>query len=188
MKLVIHELRSAIRHIREDELEPCFKVLARVKHIQTQLADQWSVLATLTPTEYAQFRHVLGPASGFQSPQYRLIEILLGARNEAMLGPHKDTPDALSELREAFEAPGIYDEFLRFLSRKGMAIPRDVAERDWTKEREPDPRVVKVLTEIYERPREHWDSYEMCEKLIDVEQQFQVWRFRHMQTVGRIIG
>lgn len=188
MKLIIHELRAAIAHIRADELEPCFKILARVKHVQSQLSSQWSVLATLTPSEYMQFRGVLGPASGFQSAQYRAIEFLLGAKDAAMLAVHRHDPAAHADLESLLRAPSIYDEFLRHLSRRGMAIPADVAERDFREVRASDPRVVAVLRAIYEEPRSHWDAYEMAEKLVDIEESMQVWRFRHLKTVERIIG
>ena len=188
MKLVIHELQEAIRRIRQSELEPVFKILSRVKHIQTQLTNAWSVLATLTPSEYAEFRGVLGNASGFQSAQYRMIEFLMGNKSRGMLKVFEHEPRTHAGLREALESPSLYDEFLRHLKRKGMAIPDDVAERDWSQKREADERVVAVLERIYHDPREHWDAYEMCEKLVDVEESFQFWRFRHLKTVLRTIG
>lgn len=188
MKLIIHELRAAITNIQQDRLAPCFKILARVKHIQSQLFNQWAVLATLTPTEYMQFRHVLGKASGFQSVQYRAIEFLLGAKNESMLSAHKSNPEVHAELSAMLHAPSVYDEFLRLLSRRGLPIPPDVVDRDWTKCRESDERVVMVFKTIYEHPDEHWEAYEMAEKLVDVEESLQLWRFRHLKTVVRIIG
>ena len=188
MKLAIHELQEVINRIRADDLEPSFKALARVKNIFWQLVDQWSVLATLTPTEYAQFRGVLGHASGFQSPQYRAIEFLLGNKNPAMLKVFAHEEQWHAWLTGLLHAPGIYDEFLRHLKRRGMAIPDDVADRDWTLKREMNEGVIEVIREIYESPKGHWDAYEMCEKLVDVDEQFQLWRFRHMKTVERIIG
>ncbi len=188
LKLVIHELSAAMTHIRHDELEPCFKILARVKHIQHQLLSQWDVLATLTPTEYVQFRHVLGTGSGFQSVQYRLVEFMLGNKDRNLLRVHAHDEGATRELTEALEAPSIYDEFLRYLSRRGLAIPKAVLDRDVSEAHEADPGVVEVFKTIYSDPKEHWDAYEMCEKLVDVEEQFSVWRFRHMKVVARIIG
>ncbi|TVQ32482.1 MAG: tryptophan 2,3-dioxygenase [Phycisphaeraceae bacterium] len=189
MKLVIHELRAAISLVKRDDLEPVFKILARVKHIQAQLFDQWGVLATLTPTEYAQFRGVLASASGFQSHQYRAIEFLLGNKDASTLHVHKHVPERHAYLTELLNAPSVYDEFLRHLSRRGLPIPAEVVERDWSHPREGShPGVVEVIRDIYENPKAHWDAYEMCEKLVDVEEQFQLWRFRHMKTVERIIG
>ncbi len=188
MKLIIHELRAAIESVRRDSLEPCFKILARVKQVQRQLFEQWAVLETLTPTEYAQFRAVLGPASGFQSHQYRMIEFLLGNKSRDMLKIFDYDPTAKKTLQDALEKPSLYDEFLRYLSRRGMAVPPAAVERDWSKNYEANPALIPVFKAIYERPEGHWDAYEMCEKLVDVDQQFALWRFRHVKTVERIIG
>jgi tryptophan 2,3-dioxygenase len=187
-KLVIHELREAMRLIAADELEGCFKILARVKNIQAQLVSQWSVLATLTPSEYMEFRHVLGPASGFQSAQYRMVEFLLGNKDRAMLAVHAHEPVTHAALVAALEAPSLYDEFLRYLGRRGFAVPREVLERDVTVPHEGHPGVVAVFKTIYENPEKHWDAYEMAEKLVDVDEQFGLWRFRHVKVVERIIG
>jgi len=188
MKLIIHEIRSAIDWIGKDKPEPSFKILSRVKHIQAQLFNQWAVLATLTPNEYAQFRSVLGSASGFQSHQYRAIEFLLGAKNAKAMERHTDQPKIYAFLEELLNAPSLYDEFLRSLSRNGLPIPADVRERDWARPRDSDPRVVDALLEVYTNPQAHWNAYEMAEKLVDVEESFQLWRHRHLLTVRRIIG
>ncbi len=188
MKLIIHELREAVRRIRADELGHTFKILSRVKHIQTQLTNAWSVLATLTPNEYAEFRGVLANASGFQSPQYRTIEFLMGNKNAGLLAVFAHDPETHAALKEILEAPSLYEEFLRHLARRGMALPAEAIERDWSVKRDPDDRVVDVLQTIYDNPTEHWDAYEMCEKLVDLEESFQLWRFRHLKTVLRTIG
>ena len=188
MKLVIHELRAAIEHLRQDQLAPTQKILARVKQIQRQLFEQWGVLETLTPNEYLQFRHLLGPASGFQSLQYRLIEFLLGNKNADMVAVFAHDPAGQAELRAVLEAPSLYDEFLRYLARHGHAVPADRRERDWTVAHARDERLVPVFRRIYEDTDAHWDAYAMAEQLIDIEQSFQLWRFRHMKTVERIIG
>lgn len=187
-KLVIHELRAALMHIRSDRLEPAFKILARVKHIQSQLLDQWSVLATLTPSEYVQFRHVLGPSSGFQSVQFRTVEFLMGNKNRAMLEVHAHDPVAYAQLRADLEAPSIYDEFLSHLARRGMAVPESVLKRDFSEAHTSHPEVVEVFRNIYENTGTNWDAYEMCEKLVDVDEQYALWRFRHMNVVWRVIG
>ena len=188
MKLIIHELEAAIASIRADELEPCFKVLARVKQVQQQMFHQWGVLETLTPAEYARFRHVFGQASGFQSVQFRLLEFLLGNKDASYLAVFEHDPVALARLRAALEAPSIYDEFLRLLARRGLAVPAERVERDWAEMPEPHPGVVAVFKSIYEDTDRYWDAYDMCEKLVDVEVNFQLWRFRHLKTVERIIG
>jgi tryptophan 2,3-dioxygenase len=187
-KLLIHELKQAIHWIREDQLEPCFKILARVKHIQGVLLRQWDVLATLTPAEYVQFRHVLGKGSGFQSVQYRVVEFMLGNKDKRMLAIHEHDPVHGAMVRAALEAPSIYDEFLRYLDRRGLPIPKSVVERDVTEAHEASEGVLEVFKIIYTEPERFWDAYEMCEKLVDVEEQFAHWRFRHMKVVERVIG
>jgi tryptophan 2,3-dioxygenase len=188
MKLIIHELEAAMAAIRADQLEPCFKVLARVKQVQQQMFHQWGVLETLTPAEYARFRHVFGQASGFQSVQFRLLEFLLGNKDASYLAVFEHEPAALARLRAALEAPSIYDEFLRLLARRGLPVPAERVERDWTQPFESHSGVVAVFKLIYEDTEHHWDAYDMCEKLVDVEVNFQLWRFRHLKTVERIIG
>lgn len=188
LKLVIHELEAAIGFVERDDLEPSFKILARVKHVQSVMLDQWSVLATLTPSEYTQFRGVLGTASGFQSVQYRHVEFLLGNKDARMLSVHRHDAAAHATLTRALGSPSIYDEFLRHLARRGLAIPRGVLERDVRLAHEADPGVVEVFRTIYRNPEGHWDAYEMCEKLVDIEEQFGLWRYRHMRVVERIIG
>jgi tryptophan 2,3-dioxygenase len=188
LKLVIHELRSALDCLRRDNLDAVQKILARVKQVQRQLFEQWAVLETLTPSEYLEFRHLLGPASGFQSLQYRLVEFLLGNKNADMVKVFAYDPAAQQELREALEAPSLYDEFLRYLARRGHAVPADRLERDWTLPHVRDERLIPVLRNIYENTGEHWSEYAMSEQLLDIEQSFQMWRFRHMKTVERIIG
>lgn len=187
-KLIIHELSAVLEHIAHDRLEPAFKILARVKHIFSQLIDQWSVLATLTPSEYIQFRHVLGHASGFQSVQYRTVEFMLGNKDERMLRVHAHDPDATAALNGALRAPGIYDAFLAHLARRGMPIPPEVLSRDITAPHEPHHGVTAVFKAIYTDTARNWDAYEMCEKLVDLEEQIALWRFRHLKVVMRVIG
>jgi tryptophan 2,3-dioxygenase len=187
-KLIIHELRSAVRHLREDRLEPCFKILARVKQVQQQLFGQWSVLETLTPSEYAQFRHVFGHASGFQSAQFREVEFMLGNKDAGCLAVFEHDAETSARLRATLTSPSVYDEFLRYLSRAGYPIPEERTERNWSLPYESHDGVVAVFKAIYEDTSRHWRAYDMCEKLVDVEENFQLWRFRHLKTVERIIG
>ncbi len=188
IKLVIHEIEGAGNRIRDDDLPPAVKNLARVKHIQTQMFNQWMVLDTLTPSEYAQFRHVFGKASGFQSPQYRLLEFLLGNKSATLLTVYEHQPVWHERLVNALNAPSVYEEFLAYLARAGMAVPKSALDRDFSTVREDDDGVVAVLKQIYDEPRKHWANYEMCEALMDVANNFQFWRFHHMKTVERIIG
>jgi len=188
MKQMIHELSGAIYFVQLDLLDPCFKILSRVKLIQMQLFDQWGVLETLTPSEYMEFRGVLGHASGFQSWQYRKLEFLLGNKNRDALRVFEHDRQVHSDLEAALNAPSLYEEFLLHLDRRGLAVPRECIERDWSLPHIKNDALVDVFRKIYEQPRVYWDAYEMCEKLVDVEEYFQLWRFRHMKTVERIIG
>ncbi len=208
MKLMIHELRAAVAHVQADQLEPCFKILARVKQIQRMLFEQWSVLETLTPSEYAQFRGVFGQASGLQSFQYRMVEFLFGNKDAQALQVFEHLrspiPQSGSSLREGvgggrfanvyeeleftFKSPSLYDEFLRHLARRKLPVPADSIDRDWTQPYTENADLLPVFKKIYENPQLFWDAYEMCEKLIDVEEHFALWRFRHVKTVERIIG
>ncbi len=188
MKLLIHELTAAMHHIQRDQLDPCFKILSRVKLIQMQLFEQWAVLETLTPSEYLEFRTVLGNASGFQSHQYRKIEFLLGNKNRESLRVFAHNPQIYTELKTALESPSLYEEFLLHLARRGLAVPATAIERDWSEPHRPEDALTDVFREIYREPRRYWDAYEMCEKLMDIEEYFQLWRFRHVKTVERIIG
>jgi tryptophan 2,3-dioxygenase len=146
------------------------------------------VLETLTPSEYMQFRHVLGPASGFQSLQYRTIEFLLGNKNADMVKVFRYDVAQQERLRAVLQAPSLYDEFLRYLARRGHPIPAQCVERDWSLPYVRVPDLVPVLARIYEDTDAHWDAYHMAELLVDLEEAFQLWRFRHMKTVERIIG
>lgn len=188
LKLVVHELGAAITHLRADELGPMQKNLARVKQVQRQLFEQWSVLETLTPSEYLGFRPALGDSSGFQSLQYRIVEFLLGNKNAQMVEVFSHDPHGQARLRTVLEAPSLYDEFLLHLHRRGHAVPAQCVSRDWSQPHVYTPDLVPVLTAIYRDPPAHWDAYHLCELLIDIEESFQLWRFRHMKTVERIIG
>lgn len=188
MKLLIHELTAAVAHLQRDDVDACLKILARVKQVQRQLFEQWAVLETLTPSEYLEFRGVLGPSSGFQSLQYRKIEFTLGNKNADMLRVFAHDPAGQAELRAVLEAPSLYDEFLRYLARRGHAVPAELLERDWTRAYRRNQGLLPVLKRIYEERAAFWPEYHLCEQLVDVEESFQLWRFRHMKTVERIIG
>ena len=188
LKLLVHELRSARTLLAADDLAPALKRLARVKHIQHSLTDQWSVLATLTPSEYAEIRPFLATSSGFQSAQYREVEFLLGNKDAAMVDVFGHEPEVQAELRRLLHEPSLYDEFLRFLARGGHDVPAELVERDWSAPRGSHPGLVDVFASVYAAPHDHWGVYETCEELVDLEDNFQEWRFRHLQVVQRIIG
>jgi len=188
MKLMLHELRAATHDLRADRLQPCFKKLARVSKIMEQLVHAWDVLATMTPPEYSALRPYLAQSSGFQSYQYRQIEFSLGNKNAAMLEPHAHRADLYAQVRQAYEAPSLYDEALRALHRKGLPVPADSLERDWTQPYAGSDAVEKAWLAVYKQPERYWDLYQLGEKLTDLEDAFRLWRFRHVTTVERIIG
>lgn len=188
LKLVAHELEAAIVGIRADNLPPAFKALARITRIQEQLIRAWDVLSTMTPADYLAFRDALGPASGFQSYQYRLVEFRLGAKDVKMMQPHKHRPEHYDMLAAALASPSIYDEAIRLLARRGFAIPTEVLERDVSLPHQSNEAVRAAWLSIYRTSQDHFDLYELAEELVDVEDWFQQWRFRHMKTVERIIG
>ncbi|MGN7399157.1 tryptophan 2,3-dioxygenase [Cytobacillus praedii] len=188
MKLILHELSSAIKEIEQDELHSAFKKLARVSKTQTQIIQAWDVLSTLTPAEYLQFRDTLGKASGFQSYQYRLIEFALGYKSTHILKIYEKDPAVHAALQTAFQAPSIYDVSIKALARAGFDINPALLDRDFSKVYAGDPSVAAAWREVYRNVDQYWDLYELAEKLVDIEDWLQQWRFRHMKTVERIIG
>lgn len=188
MKLMLHELRAARIAVAEDRVRPAFKNLARVSRIMEQLVHAWDVLATMTPTEYTAIRPYLGSSSGFQSWQYRCVEFALGNKRGDMLRPHEHRPDLHAVVEDAFRAPSLYDEALRLLARRGLAVPATHVDRDWTQPYQASDEVEAAWLEVYRDPEHHWDLYELAEELTDLEDAFRLWRFRHVTTVERIIG
>ena len=188
MKLMLHELHAAIALIAGDQLQPAFKMLARVSKIMEQLVHAWDVLGTMTPPEYSAIRPYLARSSGFQSWQYRCIEFSLGNKNAAMLKPHAHAPERLAHVDAAYRAPSLYDEALRLLARRGLPVPADAIERDWTQPYAASAGVEAAWLQVYRDPATHWDLYQLGEELTDLEDAFRLWRFRHLTTVERVIG
>ncbi|HVL59684.1 MAG TPA: tryptophan 2,3-dioxygenase [Burkholderiaceae bacterium] len=188
MKLALHELRAARDRIRADQLAPAFKMLARVSRIMEQLVHAWDVLTTLTPSEYTQLRPHLGTSSGFQSHQYREIEFLLGNKNPAMVSVHAQREPVRAQLERALREPSLYDEAIALLARQGYPIPPEQLDRDFAEPRRPSDAVEAAWLAVYRDPDRQWDLYQLAEELVDLEDAFRQWRFRHVTTVERIIG
>jgi tryptophan 2,3-dioxygenase len=188
MKLALHEFGAATAHLRADNLAASFKGMARVSRIQAQLIQSWDVLSTLTPADYLSFRDKLGHSSGFQSYQYRMVEFALGNKNAAMLEPHRHRPELHARLTAALNAPSLYDEVIALLARRGFAIDAALLARDVATPHRGDDSVRAAWLAIYRDTARHWDLYELAEELVDLEDWFQQWRFRHVTTVERIIG
>ena len=188
MKLCLHELDAAIENVAAGRTRPAMKMLARIARIQEQLTQSWSVLATMTPADYLRFRDKLGQSSGFQSWQYRCLEFRLGNKNPRLARVFRNEPEPEAKVLSALKAPSLYDETLRFAAHTGMDLPSEVVERDWAEPYEARPEVEAMWREVYLDTATHWELYEFAEKLVDLEQKFQQWRFNHMKTVERIIG
>ena len=188
MKLMLHELRASRIGVRNDDIQPVFKMLARVSRILDQLVQAWSVLATMTPPEYTAMRPYLGLSSGFQSCQYREIEFILGNKNGTMLRPHEHRPESVTLLHDALEQPSLYDESVRLLARTGLPVDADRLDADWTQPTRYNASVADAWLQVYRDPQRFWSLYQLAEKLVDIEDSFRQWRFRHLTTVERVIG
>ncbi len=188
MKLALHELAGARDCVRRDDMPPAFKMLARVSRIMEQLVHAWDVLTTMTPSEYTALRPHLGSSSGFQSFQYRQIEFMLGNKNPVMVKPHAHHPERQAQVAQALAEPSLYDEAIRLLARRGFAIEPGQLERDWAAPRPFSDAVEQAWLAVYREPSRHWALYELAEELVDLEDAFRQWRFRHVTTVERIIG
>jgi tryptophan 2,3-dioxygenase len=188
MKLMLHELRAAVARVAADDLAPAFKMLARVSRIMEQLVHAWDVLATMTPPEYSAIRPYLSTSSGFQSWQYRCIEFTMGNKNAGMLQSHAHNPERLALVEAALRAPSLYDESLRLLARRGLTLPASHLQREWTQPYVADAQVEQAWLAVYRNPQAQWDLYQLGEELVDLEDAFRLWRFRHVTTVERVIG
>jgi len=188
LKLAGHEVEAAIASVKEDDYRHAFKVIARVKLILTQLTQSWSILSTMTPVDYLKFRDTLGPASGFQSYGYRKLEFLLGNKNKKLIEVYRHDPDVFAELNSVLSEPSVYDVVLRKLSDAGFDIDDQKLERDFSLPYEANDSVQAAWHTIYCNPDKYFELYELAEKLVDIEDAFQNWRFKHMYTVQRIIG
>jgi tryptophan 2,3-dioxygenase len=188
MKLMLHELRAAVASIAADDLPPAFKMLARVSRIMEQLVHAWDVLSTMTPPEYSAIRPYLSSSSGFQSWQYRCIEFMMGNKSAAMLKAHESQAERWAVVNAAWRAPSLYDEALRLLARRGLSVPAGHSQRDWTQPYAADEQVEQAWLAVYRNPAAQWDLYQLGEELVDLEDAFRLWRFRHVTTVERVIG
>ena len=188
LKLCLHELLATREQVRNDDLEPAFKMLARVARTQAQMIQSWDVLGTMTPADYSRFRDALGHSSGFQSWQYRQLEFLLGGKDARMIEVHAADESAYRLLARTLAEPSLYDECLRLLARRGFDLPAERLERDFRSPYEAHPAVEQAWLAVYRESSRHWDLYELAEKLVDLEYRLQQWRFGHLKTVERIIG
>lgn len=188
MKLALHELGAAREALIAGDMAHMFKMLARVSRIFEQLNNAWDVLRTMTPADYTRFRDALGPSSGFQSYQYRMIEYVLGNRNPNMLKPHEHVADVHEMLSGELERPSFYDEVVRLLFRTIDGSEDKMPAPQLTTPHAPNPEIQARWKMVYEDVDAHWRLYELGEKLVDLEDYFRRWRFNHVTTVERVIG
>lgn len=188
LKQMIAELRLAVDLVRTDRLIEVHKILSRVSRIQAVMTLSWDVLATMTPSDYTSFRHVLGSSSGFQSPQFRLVEYLLGLKDGGHLKHHPNDSDWHAALAQALAAPSLWDEANAALARAGFTLPEEALARDWSRAYRPNETVEDAWAEVYRDPERWWPLYQFAEKLVDIDDAFASWRHKHVVTVERVIG
>jgi tryptophan 2,3-dioxygenase len=188
LKEIIADIRLAQRLIREGDLEPAYKSLARVSRIWTVMTLSWDILATMTPADYLSFRPALGASSGFQSDQFRTLEYMLGLKDAAFLRFHEERPAAMASLTAALEAPSLYDDVLAQAAKKGLPIPASVLNRDVSQPYAASPEVEAAWLMVYRNTEKYWELYQLAEKLVDLDDALLTWRHKHVITVERIIG
>jgi tryptophan 2,3-dioxygenase len=188
LKQTVRELRLARDLIRGDRIIEVHKILSRVTRIQAVMTLSWDVLSTLTPTDYVQFRGVLGGSSGFQSAQFREVEYLLGLKEGGFLKYHDEGSEPHRAMAAALAEPSLWDEANAALSRAGFALPAEALARDWSLPYKPNPAVEAAWAEVYRAAERHWPLYQLAEKLVDIDDAFATWRHKHVITVERIIG
>ncbi|GAA0298132.1 tryptophan 2,3-dioxygenase [Psychrosphaera haliotis] len=188
LKLAGHELAAAIRFLEGEQFGPAFKVISRVKQIFLQLTQSWNILSTLTPVDYLKFRDDLGQSSGFQSYGYRKIEFMLGNKNQDLIKVHKANPSVHDELMSLSESPSLYDVVIKIMDKRGFEVDKELLERDFNQPYSENDSVLNAWVSVYQNAEKHFELYELAEKLMDIEDSFQNWRFKHMYTVQRIIG
>jgi len=188
IKLLLHELTAASSLIRDDRVGDALKILSRVGRVQIQLIQSWDVLSTMTPHDYQRLRPYLGASSGFQSYQYRQLEFLLGNKDAKLIDVYGDDPPHHAILRTCLDTPSLYDESLMLLARRGIAVPASHLARDWAQSYVASDQVIEAWLQVYRNVEQHWELYDLAEKLVDIDDRFSQWRYRHLRTVERIIG
>jgi tryptophan 2,3-dioxygenase len=175
-----------VRHLLEDD-EPhrAQHTLKRILTILKVMVAQLDILETMTPLEFLTFRERLDAASGFQSDQFRQIEFVLGVKSTAAVQRFPDGSRARVELERRYHEPTLWDAFLRYLSREGYPVPESHLHRDVIAQVEPSPEIQQTLVTLYRRDTK---NAELCERLVDLDEGIQEWRYRHVKMVERTIG
>ncbi|MBK7994676.1 MAG: tryptophan 2,3-dioxygenase [Blastocatellia bacterium] len=187
-RLILHECDSAMMAMKNDDLFLAERQLGRVVEINRILVPQIHILETMLPVDFLAFRDHLKPASGFQSAQFREVEFSCGLKDERILGAFADQPEALERLKQRLNSPTLADAFYQLLARRGfdVTVPPPRSENEiWNNWQE---KVVKELLKVYLTPSQHYDIYRLAERLVEVDEYTNLWRFHHLRMVERMIG
>jgi len=184
-KEILHEIDRAARLLETDDSHRAQHTLKRILTILKVLVAQLDILETMTPLEFLSFRERLEAASGFQSDQFRQLEFALGRKSRQAIERFAAGSRARTALEERYERPTLWDAFLRYLSREGYAVPAPALTRDVTAAIEASDDIQQVLVEVYRRDAK---NSEICERLVDLDEGIQEWRYRHVKMVERTIG
>ena len=184
-KELLHEFDRVAQLLTGDESHRAQHTLKRILTILKVMVAQLDILETMTPLEFLSFRARLEAASGFQSDQFRQIEFVLGAKSEAALARFPEGTRAHDALTRRYSSPTLWDAFLHYLAREGYRVPDAMLSHDITTRPEPSIDVQNILIDIYRRDPK---NAELCERLIDLDEGIQEWRYRHVRMVERTIG
>ena len=184
-KEIIHELDYLRSLLSQKETPLALHTLKRVLTILKVLVAQLDILETITPLEFLSFRDRLESGSGLQSHQFRELEFSLGLKNRKIVDRYPEGSEGRRRLETRYQLAGLWDAFLQYLAGRGYPVPQDVLARDVTQPNQPSPEVQQVLIDVY---RNNTEIRAVCERLIDLDEGFQEWRYRHVKMVQRTIG
>ena len=184
-KEMLHELRAAQQALADGRTAHALALFKRVLTILKTLVAQIDVLETMTPLSFNAFRTRLGNSSGFQSVQFRELEFLLGRRDSSLLNQWQEGSPEWQRLRQVIASPSLHDSFLGFLAGQGWAVPKAALERDAAAAPQASTELQQLLLAVY---REQGSAAQICERLVDMDEGLQEWRYRHVKMVERTIG
>jgi len=182
-KQLLHEFRQAQQSLEQGDTYSALATLGRIRTILKVCVSQVDILETMTPLQFNSFRSFLSSSSGFQSAQFREVEAILGRRDSKMAG-HLP-PEAQQKIAEITVGRSIWDSALVYFSKRGHVIPQDALERNFAEHYTPNQAVQDALVKIHQSDPE---TAMICERLVDIDEGLQEWRYRHVKMVERTIG
>jgi len=182
------ELFNAREQIRRDELSNALEILVRAGAFIDYIADSWDVLSTISTDGFNAFRDHLSTASGQLSFMYRHVEFVLGGKSRELARAHRNVPHVWPAIETALESPSLYDEAIRLLARRGLPIDATALDRDWAEDYVPNRSVHDAWLKVYSEPSPDNDLYRLGEALVALDEKFSVYRWRHFNSVHKIIG